>query len=451
MSERNAVILVDHKNRDLMGAVLMAHHLEARGIRCHLESLECYYSCLADHAPDLILFNHINSSHLVRYSQRMKEMNVLAAVLPNEGIHYNEEVLRYNSGRFHKGSHMDFYFCWNSIHQRALKEEGPGGPETRIEVCGVPRFDFYLAPWKRIYARPLRPAGSRPVLLLCTNLAMARYENLADSDAAKFFEPFRRVSMYDDYRAVIDYHIRGREKMLKFLHAMAASDRYDIILRPHPREVKDYYEGRLSEWDDKVRQRISIDHDSNITELILNSDLEISCETCTTAMEAWVAGKPTVELVFERHPAFFHENQACLNVLCDDPEKIVDIVASELNAPEQSEYLAGRRQHLSTWCSSPDGGACERLAEVLAAAIHAKEPTKRDFTFSERRKAFKHRLLRFFDLPYNVDPFLGLKQRLFPKLYSTKAFVYEKTIRPSDVARARSMLATALAADNHEK
>jgi surface carbohydrate biosynthesis protein len=444
MSERNAVILVDHKNRDLLGAALIAHHLEKRGVKTHLESLESYHSCLAAHAPDLILFNHINSSHLVKYSRRLHDLNVLTAVLTNEGIHYDNEVLLYNSGRFHKGSHMDFYFCWNENHQKALKEVGPGGDNTRIEVAGVPRFDFYKEPWSRLHKLPPRPAGSRPKLLLCTNLAMARYENLAEADAAQFFAPFRRVSMYNDYKAVIDYHVRFRRKVVLYLTELAKDGRFDIILRPHPREVADFYVEAMKDWSAEMRERVTIDSTSNITSLILNSDLEISCETCTTAMEAWIAGKPSVELVFERHPAFFHEEQAHLNALCDDPAKVVGIVEEALKNPEQAHMQEGRRQHLAKWCSSPDGHASEKLAAMLAEAIHAKPPTKRDFTFNEKRKAAKLKMLKAFDLAYNFDPFLWLKRRILPKNYATKKFVYDKTITPSDVARARKRLADAM-------
>ena len=441
MSERHAVVLVDHKNRDLLGASLIAYQLEQRGIVCHLEPLESYYGCLAAYAPDLIVFNHINSSHLVKYSYRLKELGVLTAVLPNEGILYDEEVLRYNSGRFHKGSHMDFYFCWNEVHQKALIEEGPGGQHTRIEVCGVPRFDFYLEPWRRVYSTQPKIAGARPKILVCTNLAMARYHGLADSDAARFFEPFQRISGYKDYRALIDCHVRARPKLLKYLEMLAGSGLYDIVLRPHPREMAEFYEKAMSAWPEEKRGRVTVDNASNITELILNCDLEISCETCTTALESWVVGKPTIELTFDKHPTFFHEHTARLNVLCEDPSSVLEVVAEALANPEQKHLEEGRRTHLAKWCNTPDGRASERVADMLAKAIHAKKPSKRTYTFSERRKAAKLLALRRLDLAYNFDPLLWFKRRLLPKNYATKSFVYQKTIRPSDVVSARQQLA----------
>ncbi|MEI6713238.1 MAG: surface carbohydrate biosynthesis protein [Verrucomicrobiota bacterium] len=444
MPDRNAVILVDHKNRDLLGAALIAYHLEQRGIRCHLEPLESYHGCLAAFAPDLILFNHINSSHLVRYSHRLHDLGVLTAVLPNEGILYDEEVLRYNSGRFHKGSHMDFYFCWNEVHQKALIDEGPGGKHTRIEVCGVPRFDFYLDPWKKLHENATPAKIGRPKILVCTNLAMARYVGLADADAARFFEPFQRNSGYQDYRTLIACHARAREKLILHLERLASSGLYDIVLRPHPREVADFYIKSMSQWSHEMRNRVTLDNTSNIADLILSCDLEISCETCTTAMETWIVGKPTVELVFERHPTFFHENQARLNALCEEPEQLLGIVAEALANPEQPQFAAGRREHLAKWCHSPDGRSSERLADTLAKAIHAQKPSKRKYTANEKRKAAKLLALRKLDLAYNFDPMLWLKRRIAPKNYSTKSFVYNKTIRPSDVEHAKAQILNVL-------
>jgi len=444
MSEKSAVILVDHRTRDLMGSVLLAHHLEKRGVCCHLEPLESYHGCLAAFAPDLILFNHINSSHLVKYSHRLHSLNVLTAVLPNEGILYHEDTLRYNSGRFHKGSHMDFYFCWNDIHQRALREEGPGGKDTRIEVVGVPRFDLYFKPWSHVFDGPPRQPGARPRILLCTNLAFARYEHLSDADAAKFFAPFLRIPLYADYKSNIQAHIRSRAKLMIFLQTLAESGEFDVLLRPHPREEASWYAERIAAWPETARARITMDSVSIMPELMLNCDLEISCETCTTAMEAWIARKPAVELIFERHPLFFHDNQARLNVLCEDPATIVETLKHELANPAQAGHAEGRHEHLATWCHTPDGRASERLAEMLAEAIHAKPPVKKQFTLAERRKAAKLKLLRALDLPYNFAPLLPLKARLNPADYSTKWMAYRKTIRPSDVTQARARLAEAM-------
>src|SRR5258706_9352795 len=88
-----AVLLVDSKTRDLPVAALIAHHLNALGVDCFLEPLEAYRAVLGAYRPQLILFNHLTASHLVDYSKRLAQMGVLTAVLPNEGILYDSEVM----------------------------------------------------------------------------------------------------------------------------------------------------------------------------------------------------------------------------------------------------------------------------------------------------------------------------------------------------------------------
>ncbi|MEI7732401.1 MAG: surface carbohydrate biosynthesis protein [Verrucomicrobiota bacterium] len=432
---KRIVILVDHRNRDLMLAALLAHHLQARGIECFLEPLEAYHAVLAAYAPDLIVFNHINSSHLVRYSQRLAQLNVLTAVLPNEGIIYDEASIRYNSGRYHKEAHIDYYFCWNEKHQAGLREHRLGQGATKIEVCGVPRFDFYFKPWSRLFPRTQNPA--RPVLLVCTNLAFARFAEIPESDADKFFAPFKdRIPQYRNYREAIQVHARERERLLQFLEALLANQAYDIVLRPHPRETTGFYEAWLDRLPGPQRQRIRLDTQSNITELILNSDLELSCETCTTALEAWIAGKPTIELVFEKHPLFYHPEIARLNVCCEQPDQLLALVEQQLKTPAQPQLAEARIQHLAKWCHRPDGNASLAIANLLAEAVLHKPEVRREFTFNEYRKGIKLKLLRTVNLPYNFDPVLKLKFALFPGRYATKDFVYKKTLRPSDGAEA---------------
>jgi len=61
MQKPSVVYLIDHKGRDLMGAALIAYHLEKLGIVCHMEPLQSWRSSLPAWKPNLILFNHLLS------------------------------------------------------------------------------------------------------------------------------------------------------------------------------------------------------------------------------------------------------------------------------------------------------------------------------------------------------------------------------------------------------
>jgi surface carbohydrate biosynthesis protein len=427
------VLLVDSKVRDLPVAALLAHHLEKRGVRARLEPLEAYQGALAAHRPRMIVFNHLTASHLAAYSRRLHEMGVLTAVLPNEGIFYDADDLVFNSGRYHAQAHIDCFFCWNHVHAQALREHG-GQAKTRIEVIGVPRFDFYFAPWSRLYAPPPRQPGERPVILLCTNFATAHYWELPRSEGDKFFAAWKdRIPRYRNYWKSIEAHFKGRQKALKFLQALLEADRWQVVLRPHPREDAAFYSRWLAELPLTQQRQVHLDATSNITSLILGCDVEISCETCTTALESWIAGKPTIELLMERDPLWYYEEPSACNVPCAQPEELPGLVEAALTHGVSPPLMEKRRAHLAKWCHSPDGHAAEKMADIIAATLaRTPAPDWSKLNFRDRRRAWKWQVTQAMDQPYHYDPLLALKHQVWPERYRVKYFSQRKGIRPSE-------------------
>jgi surface carbohydrate biosynthesis protein len=435
-----AVLLVDNRVRDLDSAALIAFHLKRLGIECFLEPLEAYRGALAAHRPGLIVFNHLTASHLAAWSRRLSDMGVLTAVLPNEGIAYDSEDLRYIAGRYHSDAHIDFMFSWNEVFRRAVLEEH-GDPSTKVDVFGIPRFDFYFEPWSSIFKRTSEPKN-RPIVLVCTNFVTAHYYELPKSEANKFFAQWAdRISIYRDYMSAVEAHWKGRNRVIDYLNALVAADKYQIILRPHPSESSSFYYEWLAMLTEDQRKHVRLDKQSNITSLILECDVEVSCETCTTAIESWVAGKPTIELNFEKNPLWYRAIHAECNVECDDPSKFVDLVDATLDAPAQQDKREARRRHLEEWCATPKGETSQRIAETIVAALKSKRPADwSKLSLNDYRRAAKLHVLRRLGLPYHFNPLLALKHSLFRDRYAIKAKAYDKSIKPGDVVRARERL-----------
>jgi surface carbohydrate biosynthesis protein len=435
------VLLVDDKKRDLNGAVLIAMHLRRLGVESHLEPLEAFRAVLAAYRPGMVIFNHLTAGHLVAWSRRLADMGVLTAVLPNEGIAYDPHDMAFIAGRHHNGAHVDFNFCWNEPYRRALIEEG-AGDRTRMEVVGVPRFDFYFEPWSRIL--PQLPARdiNRPRVLFCTSFQTARFWKLPKADGDKFFAPwFGRIPRVENYWRSIEAHWKSRQRSLDYLDALLKADKFEVILRPHPREDPEFYTRWIAGLPAARRRHLRFDATSPISALILGCDLEISCETCTTAIESWVAGKPTIELVFEHDPMWYCEEHARANIECDDPPKLPGLVEQQLRDPAQSEKREIRRRHLEKWCATPDGGSSLRLAQIVTRAMREKKPADwSKLTANDYRRAAKLLAFRKLGLAYHYDPLLALKRRLFRKRYALKHYVYEKSIKPGDVREARVKL-----------
>lgn len=440
---KKAVLLVDSKKRDLAGAALIALQLKTLGVECLLEPLEAYKGCLTAYRPHMIIFNHLTGSHLVDYSRRLADLGVAVAVLPNEGIIYEQDSLKFNAGKYHRGAHIDCFFCWNEHHRNALMETG-FDRDVRIEVIGPPRFDFYFQPWSGLFcAQPSNQAEDfdsekRPTILVCTNFVFAQYLELPREIADKTFAPWKdRIPTYQNYWQAIEANHESRKSSLAFLQELVSCGKYRVVLRPHPNENIQFYTRWLEGLEPGKRRAITLNAETNITELILSCDLEISCENCTTALESWIAGKPTIELVLEKHPLFFHPAIAALNVLCRNPADIVPLVEEQLSAPAQLQLQEARKAHLAEWCNAPEGNASRKMAAAIAEVLNGRsEPNWKAFTFHERRRGIKLKWLRSMNLPYNFDPMLFAKKRLFKAKYANKAFVYDKTIRPTDVGEA---------------
>jgi surface carbohydrate biosynthesis protein len=434
-------MLVDNRRRDLNMASLIALHLRRLGVETILEPLEAYRAVAAAYRPGMVIFNHLYASHLVECSRQLAEMGVLTAVLSNEGMYLKEDDLLFNSGRYHGDGHLDHFFCWNNVHKDALLAEG-AYKGVQIDVVGVPRFDFYFEPWSQAIYQPTGKKRDRPQILACTNFSLAKFLDLPREKGDDFFRGWAaRLPLYRNYWKTIESHWKSQRRFLDYLKPLIDSREYDIILRPHPSEKADVY----NEWFDNLsasdREHVRIDTQSNISSLILDCDLELSGESCTTAVECWIAGKPNIELVFDRDPLVYSEERSRGNVHCDDPSKIVGAVKHQLTHPVSPELQRLRRDYLIRWCNSPDGNACRRIAEVAAAAIKSKRPANWSrLKMNDYRRAAKLKAYRALGQAYHFDPLLLLKRTLAPDRYALKQWVYDKSIKPRDVEAARTLI-----------
>jgi surface carbohydrate biosynthesis protein len=431
-------ILVDNKVRDLNVAALIAHQLEARGVKCFLEPLEAFRAVVGAHRPGMIVFNHLNGSQLVEWSQRLAEIGILTAVLPNEGIVYDKTAREVLSGRFHRGVHVDNYFCWNESHKESLITQGIYD-DTQIDVVGIPRFDVYFEPWSKVLP-PVQPRRSgKPRVLLCTNFIFAGYDQ---GQAERTFGTWKKYNpAAKDYWGAVLSHRANRDRVLKFAEALLDDGRFELVLRPHPNENRAFYEEWVAALPDAKRVEVVYAPTDNISALILDCDVQVACETCTTSIESWIAKKPTIAIVFDKHPFHYNELHNTPNIPCADPGAFPEFISRCLTEPVPPDKLALRLQHLETWCASPDGHSVERIATAIDTALRSRpSPDWTKLGFGDFRRAVKLRTYQQFGQAYHYDALLWLKGSLFPKRYEMKTRGYRKSILPSDVTAARRIV-----------
>jgi len=339
--------------------------------------------------------------------------------------------------------HCDRMFCWNELHRRELIKNGFCADPDHVIAVGVPRFDFYKRPWRKLFEEP-PIASNRPIVLVNANFPLAHFNDLPPEDVDRFFAPWKdEIPVYADYWNAVRGNRDARIQFLRHVEALLDADRYHVIVRPHPRENPSFYR----KWEESLtaqrRKHLIIADKENITSLIINCDVEISCENCTTTLEAWIAGKPTVSLTFQKHPFFYTPEVGRLLPECDSPDNLPRMVDEALAHPRQEEYSADRNAHMEKWLYSVDGNAALRVANEIAAAIDARPREKSiKLGISDIRRGIKVHLARALGEPSNTRPTFMLRRRLqLDESKPTQRYItYLKAVRPSEEREAKEKI-----------
>ena len=433
MQKKVIVILVDDKNRDLVCACWLKCKLEKQrpDITVILEPLEAYKAVLFAYRPAMIIFNHLLASHLVRYSIFLNSIGVKVGVLPNEGINYEAGELEYNAAKAHSNAHIDVYFCWNEIMGDLLKKRY-ADRDTIIKVVGIPRFDAYVEPLK---SRLAKKKSLKPKILIATNFGLVHFNFLPRSEADEFFKNWvTHIPAYQNYWRAIEIHKESREKLLEYVEVIAKSGEYEVVLRPHPREDDTFYKQWIKRLPETLRAKIELDKNTPIAELITACDLEISMDQCTTALESWIAGVPTIELEFEKHPMLSNRSAEHLNLVCSSPSNILSAIKTTLQHPEQSMFAEARAEHIRRFTFKADGKASDRVCETISDLIPVSSTASYKLPASYIKKGIRLKIYKLFGKTYAWKPFIKSRQCLFPNSGTKSYQRWKKSISTKDVS-----------------
>lgn len=442
MNKFRVVIFVDLRDRDLMGDALIAYQLEKRGIECFLEPLESWQAAIYAHKPHLVLYNHLITKKLCDFSQKMKNYGILVGCLLNEGLGYTDSSRTFLSQRHDETLHCDLFLCWNDLHRDLLRELNFCTPAEKAITTGCPRFDFYSKPWSDSYTKKVT-SDSRPHILVNATFALAHYYTLPREEADKLFADAKgKVAGTEDYWKLISDHYYGREKLPSFITPLLESDKYRITIRPHPREELSFYQDWFDTLPPEQRALIDISTNESPPRPIFQSDIVINCEDCTTSMEAWLAGKPTISLAFEQNPYWFTDTYKRLSPIIEQSTELEESIQLALAEPEQSLYNELRKQHLEKWLHTTKGDSSAKVADAILATILEKKTTPK--TPKQLRflwKGWKLLFFRSFNQPYNFKFKHLLRQKLGSKGQDSIKFRdYLKAVRPDEAADVISQI-----------
>lgn len=294
-SPRKIFLIVPYKARDLEGLALVAYHLERRyGHEVIFSNGYGIERKLLEHGPDAIVFDHLIWDFKARQARLAKSLGMQVLMLPTEGFHQDKEEPAQRAGKLFQVSRMvDCHFAWGDFVRDAVLEQGLVA-EDRIHTVGCPRFDFYSEPYLSLMEPRdafLRRLGienpEAPAILWATNTTyLARNQDkILRRQVANGNLPEAEI------RAMLeDGNGQFREHSAAVLELARRHPDWNFVIKVHPAEWINPYVELV-----KRLPNLHLAFNAPIREFLRNCDVLLQ-RGCTTATEAWMLGKPVLEL-----------------------------------------------------------------------------------------------------------------------------------------------------------
>lgn len=407
---KNVLLITDHKWRDLAGYVFLKFILEKNyDIKVRLCRLGEERFWVYHEKPDMVIYNHLYEDRKVQFAHWLKKQNTGVIILPTEGIPF-EKVQDLAAGKFTDLSPVDLYLSWNEPMAQRIIELGKLPPE-KIKVIGVPRFDFYFPPLTQLlpskeeiqkqYGLQIKP--DVPIILYATNYTVASFKD-NKSFLYKDWETLK-LNKIDGYKAgqtenLIKWDTISRDLTLVSVRRLLKDFPYiQVIYKPHPSENHLFYQDMIKELKEQFPGRFAFIAQEYIWNLLNVANVLLQ-RTCTTAIEAWIFGKPTLQLHLHPEEFYFSKEHACGSDIVYNYEDIKDRIAYYTGGGTIADPIQTyRADFLKKWCYTLDGKRTIDAASNIAQFLQVQEKTNYSFSteefFSSYPKEYLKQIIRY--------------------------------------------------------
>ncbi len=405
---KRILIITDHKWRDLAGYVYLKSLLEKKhNINVRLCRLgEDRFWVLHDR-PDVVIYNHLYEDRKIKFAYWLKKHNVGIIILPTENLPLREGIEDLFAGKFTDLTPVDLYLSWNKLVADRIIELGKLPPE-KVRVVGVPRFDFYFSPLTQLLPTKseiqkkygLRTDEHAMIALYATNFTIASFSDnksflYKDWDNLKLnrVEGYRTEQIDDR----IKYDILSRDLTIESVKRLLSDfPNLQVIYKPHPSENHAFYAGTIKELKKQFPKRFAFVVQEYIWNLLNVSDIVLQ-RTCTTGIEAWLFGKPTLELHLHPDELYFSENHARGSDIAYDYDDIKKYIDYYSNGGKIADSIKTYRDvFLKKWCYEIDGRRTIEVANIIAQFLGARGKSRYSISINDFFRFYPKEYLKQF-------------------------------------------------------
>jgi surface carbohydrate biosynthesis protein len=274
----------------------------------------------------------------------------------------------------HNAAHLpDRYLTWGDFPRRALLKQNLM-TERQVKTVGCPRFDFYsepligLMPEKKELLKRLGFSDfSAPIVLWATNTPYSSREAsvIIERQTKRAKKPLAEVQAHLE-----DHKTQFREHSQIVLELARRHPEWNFIIKVHPAEWINPYLDL-----EKETLNLKVAYNAPIGQFLRHADVLLQ-RNCTTATEAWMFGKPVINLEIGEYRRPVRDEYARGNhqvfSVCEAETAIINYLdGAEITVSQQR----ARAEFIADFYHKIDGKSHERCAAAIHEVLSAPEYT----------------------------------------------------------------------------
>lgn len=443
---------VDHKWRDLAGHVYAGLLLEQLGHRVHYVRNNLEKNYIGTLKPDLVIMNHLIPQKKQAFARFLQKQNIRVVILPTEGMPTLDGMRNHMGGKNCDLSGVDIHFVWNQPMSDILRKNQTLSDE-KIVVAGVPRFDFYREPLKSIllskaaFLKKYDLDSRYPLVTFATNFTQASFHTSNQDFYLKNAQKYGRdkvlEELYGNLGDVPQRDYTSREMFIDAFIALVKSlPEVNFALKLHPTEDHQFYQDLVSKRLSFAANRVRIIAHEYIWDVLNASDIELN-RSCTTAIESWLLGKPTIEMQLNPHEYYFSPEFSSGSDMVKSSSQLIEKVSYYLAGGEITKNLQeARLEFLQKWCHSPNGTSTKTVVNHIHQLLENNQSplVNTEISATWKRKIYYY-LLTFNDHFGHDLRVYGLKNTL-TRNYVDRLGRFDKYFHDRDIKEWKERIST---------
>lgn len=373
--------LCDHKWRDLPNIATIKVTLEQKGHRVLITTTKDGLALANLFRPDAMVFNHMFGNTYRTVARALKKDGRMVIVLPTEGA-MRPEYVSIAAGEFSDYSDVDLLLAWSEAAASDIRQRWGVGADV-APVAGCTRFDFHherfhsLVSTREEFCRRNDLDPDCPIVTWATAYGYAHlhgnnshgvWAQLArETGEVGVAECLRRIGI--EVKNMPRLFAEGRERCAAaFFQLARALPEIQFVLKPHPVENLEFYRGHIRK---NALENVRFCHDDYIWNILRATDVHLHRQ-CTTAVEAWMWDKPTIEMGMDHQSAWEWPEREAGSFIARSDDELVELVRYSLGTTIDPALSAYRRSYIHRWFGPADGHRCEAAGCLIDAALNSR-------------------------------------------------------------------------------